>query len=199
MKKILTFITATALTILAATSAAFSQENQLFFRQVVGTWVVLGHKGDDNIRPACVIGREWTDGSSMQLIFDLSDGEFYIRVENTVWEIGDPPGEYGNKPGTNPAKIVFIGERGTSNAAVYYQLITKNLLLIRHLKGGPFLRDFSAAAKFKIIMPGNIQNVDIDLNDSSSATELLMACLDTSKSVRLNGPKETPKKKEQGA
>lgn len=199
LKKIVSFVTATVMTMIIATSAAFSQENPIFFRQAVGNWVVLGHKGDDTIRPACVIGRHWTDGSSLQLIFDLSDGEFYVRVENTVWEIGDPPGSYGNRPGTNPAKIVFLGSRGNSNADVYYELHSKNLVLIRHLNSGPFMRDFSSANRFKIIMPGNIQNVDIDLNDSSSAAEVLVSCLETSNKVQLKGPTENPKKKEQGA
>lgn len=200
MKKILTFVTTTILTMMLAVSSAFSETNPIFFKQSVGTWVVLGHKGDSTIRPACVIGRHWTDGSSMQLIFDLSDNEFYIRVENTAWEIGDPPGVYGNRPGTNPAKIVFLGNNGNSNSTVYYELHSKNLILIRNLNPVPFMRDFIAASRLRIVMPGNIQNVDIDLNDPISASELLVSCLESSKNIKLDIPEEVkPKKKEQGA
>lgn len=199
LKKIVSFVTATVMTLLIATSAAFSQENPIFFRQAVGNWVVLGHKGDDTIRPACVIGREWKDSSNFQLIFDLSDGEFYIRIENMEWEIGDEVGRYGEKPGTNPAKFLFSKSDDINGFVLNYDLHSKNLILYRHINVNVFMDHFAQSSELKIVMPGTIQNVKISLKDSNSASELVSSCLDVARKTKLNGPKtDSPVKKEQG-
>lgn len=193
MLKVITFVIA----LFVSTTSSFAQQH-LFFRQVVGNWEVFGHKGSDTLNPACVINRDWQDGSSVQVIYDLKDGELYLRIKNTQWNIGDPVGNYGDTANTSPAQMIFVGNSNTNNSNVIYSLVSKNIINIRHLKPVVFLKDFASQSKFQLVMPGTITNVSFDLQQSNSAVELLVACIDVSTNVKKNSA-PVEKKPEQGA
>lgn len=154
-------------------------EEQLFYRAIVGTWTIIGHPGNSNLNPACVIVRRWQDGSEFHLIRDIKDGELYIRIDNMTWNIGDPIGEYGRNPGTNPIRMNFKFSNSINSSTLIWNLVSKNAITIRHLNVKNFITDFMAASHLSFIMPGTIQNADFDLNGTREAVEHMIRCYST--------------------
>ena len=80
---------------LAGISSSFADE--LFFSSKINNsnYFVVGVKGSEDKNPFCAIVNEWQDGSMIQFIKDLNDGEFYIHFKNNEWTITDPPNTKG--------------------------------------------------------------------------------------------------------
>jgi hypothetical protein len=64
------------------TTTAFAQ--QVFFStpNLRGNWQVVGDNGTETLHPTCKLIMLWQDGSSFELIKDLTDGELYILMVN---------------------------------------------------------------------------------------------------------------------
>jgi len=143
---------------------------EIFFKRNEKLWTVYGIQNEVNKNPACIAQQSWKDGSSIQLIKDLSDGELYIAMINNEWQITDPPGKY------NMQVTVYTREEVTSTFTFEYTLIPKNHIVIRNIFEKDFIPNFVSASKLRFIMPGTIPNADINLQGSKAAIESIIDC-----------------------
>ena len=168
MKK---FLITTLLAASLAITPALAQEN-FYDGGVVGSWSVFGNPGNATQNPACVAEVTWDDGSKLQLIKDLRDGELYIWFRNNEWNIADTPGEYLFRMNLVDSKGNVVG--GDLN----YELINKNTIAVRKIDVDSFIPPFMTMAEIRFIMPGDIQNAYVPLNGSSDAVDKLLVCMD---------------------
>lgn len=176
MRKYVSFIAA-----MLMTSSALAA-NQTFYNVDVrpGPYFVYGvtadpEKGDN---PACYAEVNWRDGSRFQLIRDLADGELYIFFRNSTWNIADPAGTY---------QLRANFHRGGNVAGLNFQytLVNKNTIVIRNIRKEQFLPLFNSNQKMIFVMPGSIQNAEVDLTGSSNALAEISKCVDAARNVDL--------------
>lgn len=185
MKK---FVSAT-LAAMLFTSSAFAA-NQTFFSEDVrpGQFYVYGVTADpekENDNPACYAEVNWRDGSRFQLIRDLADGELYIFMRNMTWNISDLPGNYR-------MRINFHSRNGQISGLNFeYRLINKNTIVIRNIIKEQFIPLFSNNNRAVFVMPGSIQNAEIDLVGSSKTLAEISRCVDVARGVDLY-PEQAP-------
>ncbi len=171
----------TTLAAMLFTSSAFAA-NETFFREDVrpGPYYVYGVTNDaeKNTNPACYTEVTWRDGSKFQLIRDLADGELYIFFQNMTWNINDPVAFYRLR-----ANFARNGQINGLNFE--YKLVNKNTIVIRNIIKEQFIPLFSGNQKMTFIMPGTIQNAELDLTGSSRALTEISRCVDAARSVDL--------------
>ena len=170
---------------LAATlfsSSAFAASQQFFNVDVrPGPYYVFGVTAnvEKNENPACYAEINWRDGSRFQLIRDLADGELYIFMRNNVWNISDAPGNYR-------MRMNFHNRNGQISGLNFeYRLINKNTIVIRNIIKEQFLPLFSNNTRAVFVMPGSIQNAEIDLTGSTRTLSEISNCVDVSRDVDL--------------
>ena len=162
-------------------SSAFAA-NETFFREDVrpGPYYVYGVTFDPekNSNPACYAEVTWRDGSKFQLIRDLADGELYIFMQNMTWNISDPAGVY---------RLRANFSRGSQISGINfeYNLVNKNTIVIRNIDKDRFLPLFTGNQKMTFVMPGSIQNAELDLTGSSRTLGEVSRCVDVSRGVDL--------------
>ena len=164
------------------TSSAFAASQQFFNVDVrPGPYYVFGvtANAEKNDNPACYAEVNWRDGSRFQLIRDLADGELYIFLRNNAWNISDPPGNYR-------MRINFLNRSGQTTGLNFdYRLINKNTIVIRNIIKEQFLPLFANNTRAIMVMPGSIQNAEIDLTGSSRTLTEISNCVDVARSVDL--------------
>lgn len=164
------------------TSSAFAASQQFFNVDVrPGPYYVFGvtANAEKNENPACYAEVNWRDGSRFQLIRDLADGELYIFLRNNAWNISDPPGNYR-------MRMNFLSRSGQTTGLNFdYRLINKNTIVIRNIIKEQFLPLFSNNTRAIMVMPGSIQNAEIDLTGSSRTLTEISNCVDAARSVDL--------------
>jgi hypothetical protein len=178
MKK---YLLASVFSIIAATSAISA--SQQFYNVDVrpGPYYVYGvtANAEKNDNPACYAEVNWRDGSRFQLIRDLNDGELYIYLQANMWAITDAPGIY-------QLRANFTSSNGRLNGINYqYQLVNKNTIVIRNIRKEDFIPLFSTNKLMTFVMPGTIQNTEVDLTGSLAALAEISKCIEASKSVDL--------------
>jgi hypothetical protein len=178
MKK---YLLASVFSIVAATSVI--ADSQQFYNVDVrpGPYYVYGvtSNTEKSANPACYAEINWRDGSKFQLIRDLNDGELYIHLQANIWNITDAPGIY-------QLRANFTGSNGRLNGVNYqYQLVNKNTIVIRNIRKEDFIPLFSTNKSMTFVMPGSIQNTEVDLTGSSAALVEISKCIEASKSVDL--------------
>ena len=164
------------------TSSAFAASQQFFNVDVrPGPYYVYGvtSNGQNNDNPACYAEINWRDGSRFQLIRDLADGELYIFLRNSTWNISDAPGNYR-------MRMNFHNRNGQISGLNFeYKLINKNTIVIRNIIKEQFLPLFSNNTRAVFVMPGSIQNAEIDLTGSTRTLAEISNCVDAARSVDL--------------
>lgn len=174
MKKFLT----TTLALLTMVSTATAD---IFYQQREQLWSVYGVVNVEKKNPACIAEQTWRDGSFIQLIKDLADGELYIALTNMEWQIQDEPGTYRMRVNA------FIGS-DVHGFTFDYTLTSKNSLMVRGIISEKFVPVFAAADKLRFVMPGTITNADIQLNGSRAAINGLSDCMNKFKSGGFEKP-----------
>jgi len=174
MKKILVaLLFATALTTQSAYADFYNSKNN------AGAWTVFGTPGGENNNAACVAQVDWTDGSKLQVVKDLEDGEVYLWIKNVDWNIADTPGSY-------ELRLNFYGSNNrVAGMITQYYLINKNVVAIPNVNINTFLDKFMDNAKMNFVMPGSIQNMTVSLTGSTKAIENLVECIKVSKNAQL--------------
>ena len=164
------------------TSSAFAASQQFFNVDVrPGPYYVFGvtANAEKNDNPACYAEINWRDGSRFQLIRDLADGELYIFLRNNVWNISDAPGNYR-------MRMNFHNRNGqVSGLNFEYRLINKSTIVIRNIIKEEFLPLFANNSRAVFVMPGSIQNAEIDLTGSTRTLAEISNCVDAARSVDL--------------
>jgi hypothetical protein len=166
------------------TSSAFAAGKQFYNVDVrPGPYYVKGVTADvdgGNGNPACYAEINWRDGSQFQLIRDLADGELYIFLRNNTWNISDQAGN------AYRLRMNFFNRSGNISGLNFeYNLVNKNTIVIRNIKKDQFLPLFANNVKALFVMPGNIENAEIDLTGSSRSLEEISKCIDAARSVDL--------------
>lgn len=173
----------TTLAAMLFTSSAFAAGREFYKVDVQpGPYFVYGVTADTDGgsgNPACYAEVNWRDGSRFQLIRDLADGELYIFLRNTAWNISDPAGTYNLRANFTRNNQVVSGLN------FEYTLVNKNTIVIRNIKKEVFLPLFTANQRMELIMPGTIQNATIDLTGSSRSLEEISKCIEAARSVDL--------------
>ena len=163
------------------TSSALAASQQFFNVDVrPGPYYVYGVTADaeKNDNPACYAEINWRDGSRFQLIRDLADGELYIFLRNNVWNISDAPGNY-------QMRANFHRNNTIAGLNFQYRLINKNTIVIRNIRKDQFIPLFAGNQKMLFVMPGSIQNAEIDLTGSSNALAEISKCVEAARNVDL--------------
>jgi hypothetical protein len=182
------FVSATLAAMLFS-SSAFAASQQFFNEDVrPGPFYVYGVTADpekENDNPACYAEVRWRDGSKFQLIRDLADSELYIFMQNMTWNISDPPGNYR-------MRINFHNRNGQISGLNFeYRLINKNTIVIRNIIKEQFIPLFTSNSKAIFVMPGSIQNAELDLTGSSKTLSEVSRCVEVARGVDLY-PEQTP-------
>jgi hypothetical protein len=164
------------------TSSAFAAGREFYNVDVrPGPYYVKGVTADTdggNGNPACYAEVNWRDGSRFQLIRDLADAELYIFLSNAAWNIGDPPGNYR-------LRANFHRNGNISGINFDYTLVNKNTIVIRNINKEQFLPLFTGNQRMTLVMPGSIQNAEIDLTGSARSLAEISKCIDAARSVDL--------------
>ena len=181
-KKMLLATTACAMLV----TSAFADTNR-FYEDSVGYWSIWGHPGDasQNLNKACITSAFWDDGSQFMLIQDLADGEMLIELTNNEWNILGP---YGEEAGQLELTLnMYKGSKVLSQPA-YFVLVDKNTIQIRGIDYKKFLPGFMGKDKIVFIMPGEILNAEVPLENSSKAIQSMTKCIETGEHVETAPP-----------
>ena len=172
MKKTL-LASVAALGIMATSASAIDY----WFEKSVGHWEIFGHPGDpeNNLNPGCILQTKWEDGSYMLLIQDLSSGEMLIEFTNNDWNVAGP---YGSDNVLDLTMNMYGRRGGVQSYNVKFFLIDKNTIQIRGIDYKTFLPSFMNYNKMVLIMPGDIQNSEVPLENSTNAVNIMGQCLD---------------------
>lgn len=173
-------LTTTACIMLATSSLA--EGVQHFYSDSVGYWSIWGHPGDpsENLNKACVTSAVWDDGSQFMLIQDLVDGEMLLELTNNEWNITGP---YGEEAGQLELTVnMYKGSKVLSQTA-YFVLVDKNTIQIRGIEYKKFLPGFMGKDRLVFVMPGDILNAEIALQNSSKAIQSMTKCIEQSENV----------------
>lgn len=177
MKKFIGAVLSTMLFVSSATAAS-----QQFYSVDVrpGPYYVYGVTANvaANENPACYAEVNWRDGSRLQIIRDLADGELYIFLRNNTWNIIDPPGVY-------QLRANFHRNGSVNGINFAYNLINKNTIVIRNIKKEVFLPLFTDNQRMVLVMPGAISNAEVDLTGSTRTLNEISKCIEAAKSVDL--------------
>jgi opacity protein-like surface antigen len=173
----------TSLAVMLFSSSAFAAGKEFFFSDVrPGPYYVKGVTADvtgGSGNPACYAEVNYRDGSRFQLIRDLADGELYIYMHNTTWNISDPVGVYQLRANFTRNNQVVNGVNFSFN------LINKNTIVIRNIDKDRFIPLFTGNQRMIFVMPGSIQNAEIDLTGSSKSLAEVSRCIDVARGVDL--------------
>lgn len=164
MKK---FLTATAMS-LALVAPALADN---FFDTSVGYWRVFGFPGDGETNPSCIASASWDDGSSFLLIQDLADGELLLEMNNNGWNVEGP---YET---THNMTLNMYSNGSVQSWQAVFNLVDKNTIQIRGLDHEKFLKSFMSYDKMVMIMPGTVENAEVQLRDSRKAVNLMGQCM----------------------
>jgi hypothetical protein len=173
---------------IAAVTSAFA--NNLSFFQVdvrPGSYYVYGvvYNSETNNNPACYAEVSWKDGSRFQLTRDLADGELFIFIRNNAWNIGDKPGKYNLRAN--------FTKNGTAAGGLNleYNLVNKNTIVVRNLNKDNFIPLFTNNNHMTFVMPGSIQNAELNLYGTKNVISEISRCIDVARGVDLY-PEGTP-------
>lgn len=163
-------------TLVLAILAAFSlplYAQQAFFRQQVGNWLIVGLPSQEGKNAVCGAEYGFGDGSRLTVYSDLVDGELYLALHNTRWNIGDEPNS------RSQLRVNFIARNGhIKGAPAEFIIINKNTIIIPNVNAKAFIPDFMDRHKLEFVMPGTITNAEIPLDNSTRAVEMLIKCVD---------------------
>ena len=149
-----------------------SNAHAFYDKNIPGGWRVLGDPGSETQNPGCALILTYDDGSEIQLIRDLKDGELFIWFKNNEWNIADEiEKQY-------PMRINFYNSRGDVIGGNFqYQLVNKNTIVIRGLNIDDFIPPFMEMGTMKFIMEGNIENAIIPLEGTREGIKYLADCI----------------------
>lgn len=158
---------------LLLTTSAYAVD--YFFEKTIGYWSVVGHPGDSssNLNPACVSATRWDDGSYINIIQDLKDGELWMEFKNNEWNVEGP---YGQDAGQQQLTLNMFKGRSVSSWNVNFLLVNKNTIHIHGLTS-KFIEAFAEYDMMRIIPPGTILNAEVRLQNSRAATTLMGECI----------------------
>lgn len=190
MKKIVMIIAT-----LCICSSAYAIE--FFFEKSVGYWTILGHPGnaERKLNPACITTTTWKDGSYLNIIQDLADGELFLEFKSSDWDITDADlnAEYELR-----INVYTRNKEDVESWPTKFKFLSKNSINIRGLDYKTFLPAFMNYSKMVFIMPGTIPNGQIELQNSTKAIDLMGQCLDAAKIRKFESNTENGSIQKQG-
>lgn len=173
--------------LIASALSSPASASEVFYRSSknVGLWAVAGFLGDASINPSCRAYMVWPDGSEVNIVKDLADGEFFIYIHTVGWNI--------QAEGIGTLRSNFMFSNGTvSGAEAKFLILNKNTIVIPNIDVEKSLESIMKASNVSFIMPGNIQDISINLTGSSQAMSNIAECIQKSKSAPIYSKPPTP-------
>jgi outer membrane protein assembly factor BamB len=155
-----------------------------FFERETSGWSVYGRIGDNSGQNnrRCLAEYSWQDGSFVQVIKDLADGEIYIYFKNNTWNISDAvKREYR-------MAIEMTGRSGKVRDSFRYILLSKNSIVIPNLDVSVLYQFVDKGTMF-FRMPGNIPDAKVTLAGTQEAIVAVSECIEAAKDLE---PVEKP-------
>tara|TARA_R110000772_G_scaffold99174_3_gene198877 strand:- start:7042 stop:7602 length:561 start_codon:yes stop_codon:yes gene_type:complete len=164
-----TFLTAIALVSTLLVGAA--QAEVFYAGEKSGIWQTFGLTGDGS-NPVCLAMAEWPDGSDIQYVKDLADGELYVRIYNVDWDITDSPGTEVQ------ARVNFYkDDQFTAGGTAPLIVVNHNTVVLANLEPTKFTPAFMENHVMRVVMPGTTSNIAVALNGSSDAVMNMAECM----------------------
>ena len=183
MRKIITIATMIFSLLIGTAYAEF-----FYNSEQSGLWTAVGIIGDEK-NPRCLSFMEYEDGSSVEVVKDMKDGELYIIIYNTDWNITDEPGVTGN------GQMRFIkGNNITATNDIELLLVNKNTVAIPNIYDDIFIPQFMKNDSMRLIMPGTTSNISIPLTGTMGVVEKMIECFYAFKDVGTDNKVNAPGK-----
>jgi hypothetical protein len=156
------------------------KQQEFFYSKRLGSWVVMGQKGNPATRqnPVCVAATQWgadEDRSRVMIVSDLADGELYMAIGTYGWNIQDPPGKYELRLNMTNGDRTIIGH------FVEYLLIDQRSVVIPLLPPEVFLPALSGSTMMEFVMPGSIAIFRVKIENAQAVVNTLIDCVDSVK------------------
>lgn len=169
MKK---FLSTVALTLAMAFTTTAALSTDYFYQGGTGQWSVEGFVSDTG-NTLCAATTYWDDGSYVGVVAEKGLDFLYMEVYNTEWNIADPIG-------TNSKLYVstfrFVDRYGRSTeGTIDYELVDPSRVRFTYLTE-KFFEDWSQYSSMYVIMPGDIQTINLGLNGTTNAINELVEC-----------------------
>jgi len=177
--------------LLATITAVFAQKSEdLFMSQSTqdDRWGIFGHKGNEQLNPACIMINKFDrTKENVELVFDLKDGELYLRVDFLGWKIPLPRDFYG----LDPSKSIFVmlNMLVDNQPKIYilpFFLNTQSSVILRRLDL-EVLSNLENTTNITVIPPGNNQPLSLDIKDGKEIVKILSECVKRSSSIPKSG------------
>jgi hypothetical protein len=162
-----------ALVSVLLTGTAYADEQSFFERTTEKSWSVFGGVNPDTAQATCYADTRWKDGSVLQIHRSLVDGEFWIFLKNTDWQIMDPLGPRPTKIRIN----FYNGKRVVEGGDMSYSLTAKNTLFIPNIETKRFVEALAKSNYINFIMPGTTSNIGVSIADSRAMITGLYDCI----------------------
>lgn len=147
--------------------------SEYFYEGGAGQWSVEGYTSDIGVT-LCNASTHWDDGSYIGVVAERDLDYVYMEVYNAEWSIGDP---IGTNSKLYVATFRFIDRYGRSTeGTIDYELVNDQTIRFHYLTE-KFFTDWSKYREMYIIMPGDIQTINLGLNGTTAALYDLDTCI----------------------
>lgn len=135
------------------TVAALAEERTFYHKDTDVFWSVVGGTETDTGQATCFGEATKKDGSIIQIHRSLVDGELWVLVYDTEWQIEGP--DIGtlrwNFYGANNSGLI-------SGSEVKFIVKNKNTIIIQQIKSTALTEPLWNTRYFTLVMPGNLPN-----------------------------------------
>jgi hypothetical protein len=135
-------------------------------------WLVFGST-ENEIRPKsfCLAGKTYEDGSSFELVKDMTTLELYIYVRNVQWNL---------TPGDSKAMLVFMQEDGSSvNHPYNINILSPTDVTIEAIPDAVFVPLFVSSTDLIIVPETGDKSASISLTSGAEAATLMKTCINS--------------------
>lgn len=136
-------------------------------------WDVFGDGDKERGQVTCYADTRSRDGSVVQIHRSLSDGEVWMFVKNTDWEI---PAEAGIS-GTAHVNYYNANGRLIDGGDFEYLVKDKNTILILQIKGKKLADNLWNTKRMAFVMPGNLSNFAVGFEKPREVLRGISECV----------------------
>lgn len=155
---------AAALLCVLCTNVVNAEEQHFYFKKTDAFWSVYGANETTTGQATCFGEAGRKDGSIIQIHRSLVDGELWVVVHGTEWEIQSQGG------GTLRWNFYAPGSKGDliAGADLHYEVKDKNTIQLLQIKPNAFSDALWNSKYFVLVMPGNLPNLLIGFETRGS-------------------------------
>ena len=161
------------LLVLTWITAADAEEVSFYEKETDKFWTVYGGAKTETGQATCYGSASKKDGSFIQIHRSLVNGEVWVIIHNTAWEID------GDGKGTARWNFYREGKDAFVDGTDFtYEVKNKNTILILDINSKRFSEVLWKTRYFTLVMPGNLQNMSVSFERrGSSMLDALSECV----------------------